>query len=271
VTCGLGPHTFRASCETAHGLRAGGLIAVLGGLRAEGKPTVATTTPEHAPLELLKRSIPGATNDAILELAYQVLENLAERAESAADFAIESDLRDVENEALVFAKEVKSLIGSFNHGRLREAEFKVHDAEKDLQKAIRNRRTALEGKRTALEQFSDRRTRRAHSAWEVELRREKMRAAKTLDRANITPERVMEALIRAQSVRPGDVRPIEVAVALMSELADTAVDGRQLVVAHVGKILRELVAEGRVVQVRPDDYDGRRKNCRYAVAGGDDA
>ena len=32
--CGLDPHAFRASCENAHGLRAGGLVAVLGGLRA---------------------------------------------------------------------------------------------------------------------------------------------------------------------------------------------------------------------------------------------
>lgn len=37
--CGLDPHTFRASCETAPGLRAGGLVAVLGGLRAEGRPS----------------------------------------------------------------------------------------------------------------------------------------------------------------------------------------------------------------------------------------
>lgn len=43
----------------------------------------------------------------MLELAYRVLENLAERSESAADFAIESDNRDVENEALVFVNEVE--------------------------------------------------------------------------------------------------------------------------------------------------------------------
>jgi hypothetical protein len=48
VACGLGPHTFRASCETAHGLRAGGLIAVLGGLRAERRPVVATDGLEFA-------------------------------------------------------------------------------------------------------------------------------------------------------------------------------------------------------------------------------
>jgi hypothetical protein len=32
--CGLGTHTLRTYCEDAHGLRAGALIAVLGGLRA---------------------------------------------------------------------------------------------------------------------------------------------------------------------------------------------------------------------------------------------
>jgi hypothetical protein len=39
--CGLGPYTFRASCKIARGLRARGLIALLGGLRAEGRPIVA--------------------------------------------------------------------------------------------------------------------------------------------------------------------------------------------------------------------------------------
>ena len=34
--CGLAPYTFRACCETAQAHRAGGPIAALGGLRAEG-------------------------------------------------------------------------------------------------------------------------------------------------------------------------------------------------------------------------------------------
>jgi len=33
-SCGLGTHTLRTYCEDAHGLRAGALIAVLGGLCA---------------------------------------------------------------------------------------------------------------------------------------------------------------------------------------------------------------------------------------------
>ena len=33
--CGLDPHTFRANRQNAHGLRAGGLVVVLGGLRAD--------------------------------------------------------------------------------------------------------------------------------------------------------------------------------------------------------------------------------------------
>ena len=46
----------------------------------------------------------------MLELAYQVLENLAERAEAAADFAIDSDNRDVESEPLVSIREVGGFI-----------------------------------------------------------------------------------------------------------------------------------------------------------------
>jgi hypothetical protein len=39
ATCGLGPRTLRAMRNNARGLRASGLIAVLGGLRAERKET----------------------------------------------------------------------------------------------------------------------------------------------------------------------------------------------------------------------------------------
>jgi hypothetical protein len=42
--CGLGTHTFRVACEDARGLRAGALIAALGGLCAEGRAFMATTT-----------------------------------------------------------------------------------------------------------------------------------------------------------------------------------------------------------------------------------
>jgi hypothetical protein len=41
--CGLGTHTFRVACEDARGLRAGALIAALGGLCAERRPIVAST------------------------------------------------------------------------------------------------------------------------------------------------------------------------------------------------------------------------------------
>jgi hypothetical protein len=36
ATCGLGTHTLLLGCEDARGLRAGALIAALGGLSAEG-------------------------------------------------------------------------------------------------------------------------------------------------------------------------------------------------------------------------------------------
>ena len=54
--CGLGTHTFRVRCEDAHGLRAGALIAVLGGLRAERRATVPTKQIEGT-IELLDFAI----------------------------------------------------------------------------------------------------------------------------------------------------------------------------------------------------------------------
>ncbi len=209
----------------------------------------------------------------MLELAYQVLENLGERAESAADFGIDSDNRDVENEAMVFIKEAVKIPNSLScPDRVRNVWFRIHDAEEDLGKAIRNRRERLEGG-TALEQFSHRRSRRVQSAWEVERRREKAQSEKTLERANVTSERVLDALQRAlQTAASADVRPVDVAIALMSELADPSIAGRQRVVTRVGQVMRGLADEGRVQRIRPDDYDGgRRKPHRYAMPEVDDA
>ncbi len=55
-SCGLGTHTLRVRCEDAHGLRAGALIAVLGGLRAERRATVPTKQIEGT-IELLDFAI----------------------------------------------------------------------------------------------------------------------------------------------------------------------------------------------------------------------
>jgi len=240
------------------------------GLRAERRPTVATTTTEQAPLELLERAIPGATNDAMLELAYRVLDNLAERSEAAADVAIDADDRDVENEALAFVSEVDkmfALLWASSPPRLRNAAAQVDDAKRDIEAAIRNRRARLDGRPTALSQFSSRRLRRAHTAWEVERRRETRQSDQLLERANVTPDRVLDALTRAlEGADTSDVRPMEVAIALLPELADASLPGRQRVVNRVGQIMRGLVAEGRIVQIRPDDYDGgRRHPHRYTT------
>ncbi len=233
---------------------------------------MATMTSEQTPLELLDRAIPGATNDAMLELCYRVLENLAERAESAADFAIDSDNRDAENEALVFVSEVDKLIHWSYHGRLK-CGWVVSDAKKDLEVAARNRRERLNGSTTALEAFSARRRQKQWNADNLERIREEMRARATRKRAKVTQERVLEALAKAvvQS-RVGDVRVADVIVALDKRLADTSIPGRQMVVADVTKMLRDLADEGRVQRIRPDDYDGgRRKPHRYAMPEVDDA
>ena len=279
VTCGLDPHTFRAMRHNARGLRAGGLVAVLGGLRAErGGPTVATVSNDvqatGLPLELLDRAIPGATNDAMLELAIRVQENLGERAETAADVAIDSDDRDAENEALVFIKEVDEIVGAFHaHGtRLDRVDARARDAEHDLKAEIRNRRARAEGRFTALESFSYRRVQRAAMRKRFEVTREEVQGQLTRKRAKVTPDRVLRALEKAVASRGGAVRVADVIVALDTRLVDTSVPGRQLVVSDVSRVLRELAAEDRVTRIRPDDYDGgRRKPHRYAMPEVDDA
>lgn len=221
-----------------------------------------------SPVKLFQAAIPGATNDEALELTYRLLENLAQRCENAADIAIDSDNRDVENEALVFIKEVDSLMPNLSAPeRLKEPWHVVYDADRDLATAIRNRRQALTGGRTVLESFSRRRNRRVATAWEVQRRREGAKREQLLKRANVTSDRVFEAL---QTVAmEGPVQAMHVAIAMLPELTDPAVIGRQTVIASVAKQLRDLAKGGGVTQIRPSENDHGRKTCRYGLASVD--
>jgi hypothetical protein len=235
--------------------------------------TVADVQASALPLDLLDRAIPGATNDEMLELAYRVIENLAERSERAVDLAIESDDRDVENEALAFACEVDRIPNSFSQGRIRAVHDTTFWAKQDIQVAIQNRRARLEGRHDAIQRYSYRRSQRATQRARVDLVRVSTQGRKTRKRANVTRERVLAALATAVDVSSSDnVRVADVIVALDKRLADGTVPGRQQVVADVSKVLRELASEGRVQRIRPDNYDGgRRKPHRYALPEADDA
>jgi ribonuclease D len=123
---------------------------------------------------------------------------------------------------------------------LAEPSLVVDDARRDIEIAIRNRRASETGSGwSKVESFSRRRNARVRSAWEVARRREEKAAAKTIERANVTTERVLEAIGRLD---PGQFQARDVAIALMSELADTDYPGRQKVIAHVGMVMRKLAA-----------------------------
>lgn len=91
-----------------------------------------------------------------------------------------------------------------------------------------------------------------------------------MQRANITPERVLEAVRVALQARP-EVQTKDVAITLLPELADTAVVGRQAVVNRVSLVMRKMAGAGQLVQHRPEDSDGGRKTCRYAIEADVDA
>src|SRR5688572_24234036 len=70
VMCGLDPHTFRAMRHNARGLRAGGLVVVLGGLRAERKVAAMSgtvTIARDAVIDLL--SVVHAVCDVLEDVA----------------------------------------------------------------------------------------------------------------------------------------------------------------------------------------------------------
>jgi hypothetical protein len=181
---------------------------------------------------------------------------------------MDSDDRDVENEALVFVTEALKLIPSLTTwaGRPRNAWHVVDDAKDDIETAMRNRRAALDSKWTPVEQFSHRRVARLRSAREVEELRQRSEVLQLIDRANITHERVLDA-IRKASAGSGEVRALDVAVTLLPELEDTQKKGRQVVINRVATVMRKLARSGRLVQHRPEDTKGDRVTCTYALAG----
>lgn len=252
------------------------------GLYARKEPIVATNKPElrivgeadtgrarksEPPITLFQRALRGATNDEALEIGILLVENLAERAENAADMAIDSDQRDVENEALVFIQEAENYVHVWARGGRRgKAWHKLDDAQKDLQKAIRNRRSRLDGQWSSLEQFSQRRSARVQSAYAVEAARETRQRDELIERADLTPERVLAAMQRAVETCGHEVKAKDVTIALLPELADTSIVGRQTVVNRVSQIMRRLVGEGTLVQHRNGDNNGGRNTCSYGIA-----
>lgn len=236
------------------------------GLRVVGEADRPSRNVE-SPMQLFERAMRGASNDEALELGIRLVESLAERAENAADIAIDSDDRDVENEALIFIQEAENYVHVWaRDARRGSAWHKLNDAQHDLQKAVRNRRARLDGKWSRVEEFSHRRNARICSAYAVEAARETRQRDELLERANITPERVLAAMQKALEASGPEVKAKDVTVALMPELADTSVVGRQTVVNRVSQIMRRLVGEGALVQHRHGNNDGGRHTCTYAIA-----
>ena len=69
--CGLGTHTFRVGCQDAHGLRAGALIAVPGGLCAKEVRQMAATDFDDR-LARLKEHVVEPTAEELLAKAEQM-------------------------------------------------------------------------------------------------------------------------------------------------------------------------------------------------------
>jgi hypothetical protein len=80
-------------------------------------------------------------------------------------------------------------------------------------------------------------------------------------RASITRSRVLEALDR---VDLAEFIPIDVALALLPELADTTIHGRQAVINRVGDQLRRLAEDGELARRKAHDSRLGRATYRYS-------
>jgi hypothetical protein len=114
--------------------------------------------------------------------------------------------------------------------------------------------------------------------------------SRTLLYVTSTTARCSQNAIDAQSRRPGEstvnasltvpgsvtttsprgqgdeVQAKEVAIALLPDIADTCLVGRQTVINRVSQVMRAMVAAGQLEQVRPENNDAGRKTCRYKLA-----
>lgn len=198
------------------------------------------------PSRLLDQALAGATNDEALELAYTLLDDLADRAEKAADIAIDSGDRDAENEALTFCAEVDEMLPNlvWSNERLTAAGTKARHAKQDVEVAIRNRRALGRGA-SKVEQFSRCRNARVIDARAAQRRREQAESDQLLERAQITLERVAGAV---ESLDGSDFKALDVTLALMPELRDTSIAGRQSVINRVSQQMQRLVKDGRLVK-----------------------
>lgn len=130
--------TLRRGCENAHGLRAGALITVLGGLCAERRPFVATK--RDKPLDLFGRAIAGASGDELLEMWMRVMEEAGDRLENYAT-AMEDDApAEVANEAAVFASRAHDLRPSLaaKSQRAKRSSHDIYCSEKYILGLIEN-------------------------------------------------------------------------------------------------------------------------------------
>lgn len=100
-------------------------------------------------------------------------------------------------------------------------------------------------------------------AMRQESSRERAAGEKAIAHVDMSDDAIVAAVAAASAQSSdGTVRALNVSIALMPEVAETDMTGRHLLVARVGKRVRDLVTEGRLVQAAPPKG---RQTARYAL------
>lgn len=217
-------------------------------------------TAESHPVDAMREIARGARNDEIIELAFFVFEELADRAEGAADLAIDSGDREALNEAFVLASRAHSVTPNygFAKGRVEDPGRRIFQTQRLLEDAVQEARSATVGPKPA-------RSRRERRIAEWEAQRAEETAA--LERVgDITAERVHAVLRDAGAVAGEPVAVSDVVGLLTAEspvpYGSTA--WRRLVALVTAQLVKAARA-GSVVQIRPADSRDGRVTCRWAV------
>jgi hypothetical protein len=219
-------------------------------------------------LDRLDDVLGGATNDELLELTHRVFEELAERVGNVSRLALDEEDRDLVNEAFTFASMARTFLPTMSRReRINDAWDHINDCKKKLEKAI-DQRSSDDQPKYPIRGWAIRQTPASRRADEKKRLEDEKKAEKLLASIALTHETVLAAFRLAAADSGGIVQARDVALALCPDATPTETPGRQILIARVSKIIRELERDGALV--RTSEANGRR-TCRFAEAGATDA
>lgn len=219
-------------------------------------------------LETFEAAVAGATNDECVEMTLRLFKEVGHRCDRLAGMVLEVDDRDAVNEAFAFVSAADDVVPSlkWSEPRIDKPARRIQQAKTRLDKAIKRRGRI--GPIPWEEKTPEERHQEAVLTVQ-ERDRKWAEGDKLLAKVDFSRPAVLNALQAAIADSPdGLTRARDVALKLLPKATDPKTPGRQRLIARVGKVMRELAADGQLEQLRPDqDPLIGRETCRFKLKG----